>query len=286
MTRQRLIAEAFIGACRDELRAPKPGNVHDFSPGHRMTATQFIQSADAAVSPLCAPQVRVGARILGAVEATVSTVGANTNLGIILLCAPLAAAAEITPSGLRDAVASVLANLDVADASDAFAAIVRACPAGLGRTNENDVFEPAKVTLLQAMCEAADRDSVARQYATGFSDVFDFGVAVNANALKRWDDANWATLAVYLAFLSEIPDSHIVRKHGADVGTAVRRKAVEVNAQFWAAINPVEMLHDLLSWDATLKATGINPGTSADLTVATLFAYRLQSILQSAHNSD
>jgi triphosphoribosyl-dephospho-CoA synthase len=44
-------------------------------------------------------------------------------------------------------------------------------------------------------------------------------------------------------------------------------------------------LPDLLQWDASLKQRGINPGTSADLTVATLFAHRLRTILPSARNS-
>jgi triphosphoribosyl-dephospho-CoA synthase len=34
----------------------------------------------------------------------------------------------------------------------------------------------------------------------------------------------------------------------------------------------------LLGWDAALKSRGINPGTSADLTVATLFASALTSM--------
>jgi triphosphoribosyl-dephospho-CoA synthase len=42
---------------------------------------------------------------------------------------------------------------------------------------------------------------------------------------------------------------------------------------------PDELLADLLVWDAELKRAGINPGTSADLTVATLFVNRLRSIL-------
>jgi triphosphoribosyl-dephospho-CoA synthase len=48
------------------------------------------------------------------------------------------------------------------------------------------------------------------------------------------------------------------------------------------AIRP-QLLPDLLAWDAALKAGG--PGTSADLTVATLFAYQLQTILPSMRNS-
>ena len=98
MMRER-IAAAFVAACRDELAAPKPGNVHVFANGHRMTADDFIRSAEAAAGPLTAPAARVGQRILDAVEATQNVVGANTNLGIVLLCAPLAAAAEPRRSG-------------------------------------------------------------------------------------------------------------------------------------------------------------------------------------------
>ena len=64
------IAAAFVAACRDELDAPKPGNVHVFADGHRMTAEEFVRSAQAAAEPLTAPGARVGLRILRAVEAT------------------------------------------------------------------------------------------------------------------------------------------------------------------------------------------------------------------------
>ncbi len=278
MTSRQHVAEAFIAACREELDAPKPGNVHVFAPGHRMTARQFIDSADAAAAPLCAPGARVGVRIRGAIEATHKAVGANTNLGIILLCAPLAAAAELEALALRKALVCILDDLDVGDANDAFAAIVQASPAGLGRAERNDVFAPAQVTLKQAMIEAADRDRVARQYATVFADVFDLGMGILAAAAARWCDPKWLTLAVYLGFLSEFPDSHVIRKHGADVAADVRRTAMKLNALLWSAQEPAALLGRFLAWDGALKARGINPGTSADLTVATLFGRRLQSI--------
>src|SRR5215468_8604197 len=104
MISRRIVAEAFVAACRDELAAPKPGNVHVYASGHGMTAAQFVDSAAAAAGPLCAPATRVGARIRGAVEATLRAVGANTNLGIVLLCAPLAASAELEGPKLRDAL--------------------------------------------------------------------------------------------------------------------------------------------------------------------------------------
>ena len=280
------VAAAFIWACRAELDAPKPGNVHVFAAGHRMTADEFVASADAAAPSLSAEGARVGARILGAVEATAAAVGANTNLGIILLCAPLAAAVDADAPDLRSALSKVLKDLDIEDATLAFRAIVRAAPAGLGHSTRHDVFEPAKVSLLQAMAEAADRDRVARQYATNFADVFDLGLPLFEAAARQHADAKWATLTTYLGFLSAFPDSHILRKYDAETAAQVQRTAASHLASLQAAKQPAQLLPELLAWDAALKADGVNPGTSADLTVATLFAHRLRSILPSMRNSD
>src|SRR5262245_18220665 len=272
------IAEAFRAACRDELDAPKPGNVHVFASGHRMTATEFERSAAAAAAPIAADGARVGMRILNAVEATFAAVGANTNLGIILLCAPLAVAASTGSSDLRSSLEQTLAQLDVEDARLAFHAIVRAAPAGLGRAERHDVFEPASVTLREAMAAAADRDRIARQYASGFKDIFELGEPVLAG-VSRTLHPRWATVAVYLSFLCHFPDSHVVRKHGPQVAEDTRRAACGFERRMRELDRPDELQADLLAWDFELKRTGINPGTSADLTVATLFVNRLRSIL-------
>ena len=280
------IAGAFEEACRDELDAPKPGNVHVFADGHRMTVADFERSAAAATGPLTAAGQRIGARILGAVEASFAAVKSNTNLGIILLCAPLAAAAETLPYDLQSSLAKALQGLDWQDAELAFHAIVRASPGGLGRAEHHDVFAPATVTLREAMAEAADRDRIALQYVTDFADVFDLGEPVLAAALAGSPDRRLATLAAYLGFVAAFPDSHIVRKHGPAVAEQIRREASKLGAQTRTANRLEDILPDVLVWDATLKRASINPGTSADLTVATLFAHRLRNILPTARNSD
>src|SRR5262249_16165715 len=166
----------------------------------------------------------------------------------------------------------------------AFAAIAQASPAGLGRVGRHDVSAPPQVTLKQAMAEAADRDRVARQYATGFADVFGVGMPRHA-AAARWSDPRFAALRVYLGFLSRFPDSHILRKYGADTAAEVCRAAQKFDAMLEQTDDPVRLIPELLAWDETLKARGLNPGTSADLTVATLFGIRLQSVLPSARIS-
>jgi len=282
--RAAAIAAAFTAACRAELEALKPGNVHVFADGHRMSVEDFLRSAHAAAGPLTEPGARVGQRILHAVEATRAAVGTNTNLGIILLCAPLAAAAESGPADLRGALANVLAALDIGDADLAFRAITLAAPGGLGQAERDDVRDPAKVTLAQAMAQAEGRDRIAHQFSSNFADIFDRGLNRLDAAVRRWADPRWATLSVYLGFLADFPDSHIVRKYGAAVAEEVRQSAIMFERRLRCE-DPDGLVADLLGWDESLKQRALNPGTSADLTVATLFARSLTSILPSAPNS-
>lgn len=273
-----LVASAYIEACLAELDAPKPGNVHRFAPGHRMEVEDFVRSAEASAAPIASRGDRVGTRVRAAVDATLKAVGQNTNLGIILLCAPLAAAVEIQDTPLRPSLARVLDRLDLSDAADVFSAIAAANPGGLGRAPRHDVNAPPTVTLREAMAEAAGRDRIARQYITSYEDIFSLGLPALA-AGRRWHaDARWSTLAVYLTFLAALPDTHIVRKFDAATAEAVRREAADWRDAFAAVRDPEAISDGLLDWDATLKSRGINPGTSADLTVATLFASSLSRL--------
>jgi triphosphoribosyl-dephospho-CoA synthase len=269
------VTTAYIEACLAELDAPKPGNVHRFAPGHRMEAADFVRSAEASAAPIAAREARVGSRIREAVDATLKAVGQNTNLGIILLCAPLAAAVEAPEMALRVALAKVLDGLNRTDAEDVFAAIAAANPGGLGRATRHDVGSPVTATLREAMAEAAERDRIAHQYVTDYEDIFLLGLPALTIARQRRRDARWSTLAVYLTFLAELPDTHIMRKFDGATAEAVRREAAGWRDAFAAADDPNRIADGLLTWDATLKSRGINPGTSADLTVGTLFASRL-----------
>jgi triphosphoribosyl-dephospho-CoA synthase len=279
------VAGAFIAACRDELEAPKPGNVHVFADGHGMTANDFLLSAEAAAPALSNSALPVGARILAAVEATFAAVGMNTNLGIVLLCAPLAAAAGQRGLNLRLRVKQTVAELTRQDAESAFKAIRRAAPAGLGTALRHDVRAPATVTLLEAMREAAGRDRVAFQYSSDFTDIFETGMGALASARGSGWPAPWPVAAVYLAFLAGFPDSHVARKNGPEPAARVQIEAQEARKRFMNAANPAETLQDLLSFDRRLKARGLNPGTSADLTVATVFADRLTRGLINRRNN-
>lgn len=271
------VRRAFVEACGLDVAVRKPGNVSLASPGHGMQAQQFVDSAEAAALPLARRGERVGHRIEAAVAATWSVAGCNTNLGIVLLCAPLAAAAERHgaldgEAALRGALAAVLAALDHDDAAAAYRAIVQANPGGLGRADEGDVHDAPRHTLLQSMQLAAARDSIARQYAQGFADVFDAAHALGFVRIAGLSAArrDRAVQRVFLGYLARWPDSHIVRKHGEAVAQNVMSAA-----QQWQLRDGPEGDADIVAWDDFLKARGLNPGTSADLTVATLFVASL-----------
>lgn len=284
------VAQAFVAACEAELRAPKPGNVHIYADGHGMATEDFILSAQAAAPFIAAPQASIGKRILGAMRATWDIVGQNTNLGILLLCAPLAQAAldVTTPigpgEGLRSQTGRVLAALDVADADDAFQAIRLAQPAGLGAAPEHDVAGPAQTTLLEAMRAAQDRDRIGYQYAHSFIDVFEIGTPTLARARAAGVDPASATLLTYLAFLQAFPDSHIARKHGPSVAEWVRQETLR-RFDPLAGTRREALFAKAIDWDRALKKKALNPGTSADLTVAALFADALAGILAKAAKS-
>jgi triphosphoribosyl-dephospho-CoA synthase len=271
------VAAAYREACLAEIAALKPGNVHVFAASHDMTTAQFEASARASSSAIGDADLTVGARILGAIERTRQVVDCNTNLGIVLLCAPLAQAAlSPAPGSLRDRLCQVVDELNVADAEQAFAAIRLAQPGGLGTASENDVRQPATVPLSRAMAGAAPRDRIAAQYATGFADVFEIGVARLRSGLLRWTSEHWATTFAYLGFLARLPDSHIARKFGLDRAQAVCAMAQPFDRLMQDTGDPEHLAARLLAFDADLKSAGLNPGTSADLTVASLFALRLQ----------
>lgn len=279
------VESAFLFACQTEIAALKPGNVHVHAAGHSMTAADFETSAIAAAPFIAAPELSVGAAIHIAMRATWSAVGQNTNLGILLLAAPLARAAlslgDDEPPELREELRHILDHLTVADARDAFAAIALANPGGLGDAPEQDVRQPPAVTLTEAMRLAAHRDRIAHQYVTAFEDVFETGVPAIADGMARLHDDRWAAVCAYLALLAAIPDTHIIRKYGMEVAEGVRLQAAPHFDALKRLTNPEELTGALLAFDQDLKQRGINPGTTADLTVASLFVWRLSGTVSS-----
>ncbi len=170
----------------------------------------------------------------------------------------------------------VLNGLTVDDAAQVFAAIRIAQPAGLGRSAEHDVTTAPEVSLLAAMQFASVRDRIAFQYAYDFVDVFESGLPLLRAYRERCQSLSWAAVGVYLALLGRIPDTHIMRKFGADTAHSVSVAARALESDFKACENPATFAPELKQFDRELKQNGVNPGTSADLTVACLIALLLE----------
>jgi triphosphoribosyl-dephospho-CoA synthase len=261
------IASAAQLACLIEASAPKPGNV---SPGRDFpdaSYEDFLASA-AAIGPALASELPLGATINAAIRATGQWTRSNTNLGMVLLLAPLARAARSSASSslpLRDALHNVLASTTVEDAREVYAAIRLARPGGLGTVAEEDVAGEPGVALTDAMRMAADRDSIAAEYATDFRITFDIGLPTLLAAKSHgWEEA---TVRTYLALLAEIPDTHIARKFGSSVAADVSRRARGA-----VRAGPEGRAH----FDEELRSAGVNPGTTADLTAAALYVALLR----------
>lgn len=270
-------------ACVWEATARKPGNVH---PGAAFLDLEYVQFAlsSAAISRAFTKLpsgVLVGALIHEATRDTRRAVGTNTNLGILLLLAPLA----LIPAqrDLRSGVEWKLSRLKVADAALVYRAIRLANPGGLGDAPEQDVRGEPSVTLLEAMKLAADRDLIARQYANGFADVFDFGVPAFLNAFERFGCVEAAIIDSQLRWIANYPDSLIARKNGPAIAEEVQRRAAEV--QRLGGIATPEGRRAGVAFDKHLRSDGnkLNPGTTADLIAACLFvALRENKVAPSA----
>ncbi len=257
-------------ACVLEATARKPGNVHPGAAFEDVRFEDFVRSADV-IAPILAEtqQLGVGSAIREAVSVTRRAVGKNTNLGIILLIAPLAAVPEGMPLG--EGICQILDDLTVDDARHCFEAIRIAQPGGLGNSGEQDVQEAPTVTLREAMQLASERDRVAAQYANGFRDVLEFGVPILLG--PDWaDERERAVIRLHLRLMAEYPDTLISRKCGPAVAVESARMAKSVLDAGWPTRDAGAEAFD--RFDDWLRADGHrrNPGTSADLVAATLFA--------------
>jgi triphosphoribosyl-dephospho-CoA synthase len=250
--------------------ALKPGNVHRRRDLPGLHLIEFLASALAIADPLDRAAEGVGPAIERAIEATRRVVATNTNLGMVLLLAPLAAVPDGVP--LERGVEAVLEATTIEDASAVYRAIRLAQPGGMGSVPDQDIAREPTLPLRAVMSLSADRDLVARQYANGFREVFTDALPALERALAAGRSIETATVAAHLALLSRHPDSLIARKAGMECSTDVSRRAGEVLAAGWPdRPEAVRMCEDFDTWLRD-PARRLNPGTTADLVTAALYA--------------
>ncbi|WNV06113.1 triphosphoribosyl-dephospho-CoA synthase [Candidatus Methylospira mobilis] len=273
---------AFIESCECELQAFKPGNVSVYSEAHDMTVEDFRVSARVSAPFLADYRLSLGEKIVRAVRATRAAVRCNTNLGILLLAAPLMQACQIDgdSGNLRERLNRVLEETTVDDCAQVYEAIREAAPGGLGEVDAQDVQNTApQITLYEAMKLAAERDRIAYQYTVSFKDIFDFAIPRYHSGTSRWGDEAWAAVFVFSGLLEKIPDTHIQRKFGNRFTGMVTERMTALNRMLSQSDRPEVAMQLLYEVDTEFKSSGVNPGTTADLTVACLLAVRLENLL-------
>jgi triphosphoribosyl-dephospho-CoA synthase len=268
-------------ACLLEVSAPKPGNV---SPGRHFADLRyedFLVSALAIGEPMALAGERgVGSTIRLAVEASLTLARSNTNLGIVLLFAPLARAASLAESegrtgALQPMVRRVVEATTIEDAREAYAAIRLARPGGLDRAETQDVSNEPTMSLIEVMRLAAHRDTIASEYATGFD--LTFGTAVPALERARRDGLAWADAVVetFLALLAAVPDTHIARRNSVALAVDVSERARRVVDAGGVRSRAGRRAIDEFDRSLRDERNSGNPGTTADVTAAAVFVVLL-----------
>jgi triphosphoribosyl-dephospho-CoA synthase len=291
MSLAQRIGQAAQLACVLEVVSPKPGNVdrkHDF---YDTRFEDFLLSA-VSIGPAMqsAGRVGVGRTILRAIQNTRRLVTSNTNLGIVLLLAPLVKAyfkankvkfkhpsAEAGLNAIRKELAIILKDLTIQDARLAYQAIRLAQPGGMGQLERGDISQEPDMTLLQAMELVSEGDSIAREYVTDFEITFEIGYPALRQAWEAHDDPRWAIVEAYLTILSRVPDTLIGRKRGMDLARQVSRRAQDVLDA--GGILSAEGRQAIAAFDLELRDArhSMNPGTTADLTAAAAFLVLMEN---------
>ena len=265
--------------CQGVRTADKPGNVTRYRDFADLKFEDLLISA-MAIGPALrdARRVSVGETILRAMRDTQRFVPSNTNLGIVLLFVPLAKA--YGPGNLRERLGKVLASLTVDDASQAYQAIRLARPGGMGKIGKHDITEEeVDVTLREAMELARDRDSIASEYVTDYEITFELGYPTLMKYREQSNKLMDSIVQTFLTILSEVPDTHIGRKNGLGVAQEVSRRArmaLEMGGVFSERGREAAKELDLHLRE---EGHGLNPGTTADLTAASIFADFLEGNL-------
>lgn len=273
------LGQCFTLATIMEATAPKPGNVHRGSDFEDLSYPDFVVAASLVGPRLDADAaLPVGRTILNAVQTTRAAIGTNANLGTLLLVVPLAKVPRELP--LATHVGEVLRQLTPEDARQVYAAINHANPGGMGKVDEGDIAAEPPGDLIAAMRLAAERDMVARQYATDFADIFETVVPLMAAAIEQGPDLLAAIVHVHVQLMARFPDSLIARRCGAEVAVQSSVRAHRILDSGRPGDDAYDYgLSDLDFW---LRADGHrrNPGTTADLVAAGLFVALRDGIIK------
>ena len=280
---------AQIASALEVSGYPKPGNVHRTRNYDDMEFEDFIISGIVigdtvreACSEVDVKNPRLGKYILQAVAETDRWIKNNTNLGIMMMTIPIAVAAAISDSfdDIRENVKLLMANTSVDDACDLYDAINIADAGGMGDQDEYDVasdnakqeLRDNNQTMYDVLKISAPWDMLAREMTSDMPAVFEIGYPTY-HELKDTKSKNEACVLTFLTILSQVPDTLISRKYGSD-------EALKISMMTRDLLNfkdQSDFNDRLKEFDDYLFENKYNPGTTADLTAASIFVSYLKS---------
>lgn len=212
--------------------------------------------------------------------------GGNTLLGTIMLFAPLAIAAGMTPTNKKYTpdLGILRKNLDLLvkattaqDSVDVYDAIEIAKPSGLNEAPDLSVKNPnskdrlikENVTLFEVFRIASGYDDICNEWVNNFPITFDFAYPYLIEQINQ-KDIKVAIVDTFLAVLAKYPDTFISRKVGIE-----KAKEVSLGAKQILDLGGAETQRgkeSLIRFDKRLRKAGndYNPGTTADITATAL----------------
>lgn len=280
---------AQIASALEVSGYPKPGNVHRTRNYDDMAFEDFLISGIVigdtireACTNVDVKNPQLGKYILQAVGETDGWIKNNTNLGIVMMLMPIAVASAVSDSfeDIRENIKLLMSNTSVDDACDLYDAINIADAGGMGAQDEYDVAsDDAKRELRennQSMFDvlkiSAPWDMIAREMTDDMPAVFEVGYPVY-HKLKQEKSQNEACILTFLTILSHIPDTLISRKYGSDEALKISMMTRDV-----LKLEGSEDFMDMVKeFDDYLFENHYNPGTTADLTAASIFVSYLKS---------
>ena len=289
MNVNEIVKIAQIASALEVSGYPKPGNVHRTRDYDDMVFEDFVISGIVigdtireACTDVDVENPELGKYILDAVAETDRWIKNNTNLGIMMMTIPIAVAAAISEDfdDIRPNVVKLMANTSVDDACDLYDAINIADAGGMGDQDEYDVAsENAKQelrdnnqTMYDVLKISAPWDMLAREMTSDMPAVFEIGYPAY-HELKEEESLNDACILTFLTILSQVPDTLISRKYGNDEALKISM----MTRDLLKLKDSSEFNERLSEFDDYLFKNHYNPGTTADLTAASIFVSNLKS---------
>ena len=270
------LKSAYLFSCKKDIELIKPGNVNLLSSHKDTKAQDYLDSAILSSKELFNQNYSLGKRILESVNVTRSQVNVNTNLGIILLCAPVIQSyIDFNNLDLREGIKKTLSTTSIKDTHDLCAAINISSPGGLGDSDMYDTASYPNASIKQIMDYSQEYDRISYQYSHNFSDIFDFIIPKLEFLNQRYESLDISLSLLFIEILAKIPDSHISRRFGDKIAKKTSNNAHDLLKILDREHDPDYLAKALNNLDYEYKKKGINPGTTADLLVASLMIFNI-----------